>query len=814
MQSVVKVPGLLPLEQTKLVGRDRDRQAVQELFVNQVRLLTLLGTGGIGKTRLARAVTSDLAQAYKDGAQFIDLGTLINPEALTDTLITSLGISRQPATAQASNLEKLRHYLSTRQLLLTLDNFEQLVSAAPLLAELLGSCPELRILVTSRIPLHLRWEQRYPLAPLALPEHKATLERVRESHAAILFAERARQVIPSFDINTNNYAAIAQLCQRLDGLPLALELAAARTNLFTLESLIAYLNDKNGLPGRADHDRPERHHSLENTIGASFELLSLNEQTLFCQLSVFAGSFDTKAAAAVAGRDTLTDGELTEDLLLLSEHSLLQVVHEGSEVRFRLLETIRAFAANQLTANLAAGHSARTRHARHYAALVRQLTEQHVNNQAECFARLDLELHNVRLALDFLLSSPEYAELGAQLASNLISYFLIRNLLSEERSYLKRALGAKLPDCTRAWLLFSLARIAFELADFETAEPLFREALELSKNLQGDWVGAACANELGLIASKRGDRLTARRYFKEAVVAYESVGQSSASPLINLGTLFLNEGDFTEAARYYEQVITVTRQGSQYSLLKGLHNLGNLKRLTGEYELAKHYFHEAITLTDKLGDTFSNVRLQGLLADVALSEKNLAEAKLRLLNVLDLRPLEHNPVLNEELCYFLARFALVSGHLDLAAELYGAYLKEQRSSGVALNKVGMQLSSDLETALTILEESKRQILIAKGAGRSLAESLALGKEMLGSFQLLPDTPPHSVDTNLSKREVEVLEYLAGGLSNKGIAKQLGVSPNTVKYYVTSLFNKLGVNTRAQAVAKATKAKPTKVNAQT
>ncbi len=790
----------------QLIGRDKDRHTVCEL-VGQIRLLTVVGTGGIGKTCLVMSVTRDMAASFTEGAKFIDLSTVTKPEAVVDALVVALEIhTRHKNCQRASSLETLRCFLASRHMLLTLDNFEQIVTAAPLLSDLLGSCPKLHLLVTSRIPLRLRWEQQYPLAPLALPEHEVTLESVQASPAATLFKERARQVVPSFEIQKNNYDALARLCGRLDGLPLALELAAARIKLFSVQGLVEYLNGKNDLPGPPEPDRHIRHHSLEHTIQASTNLLSPSQQNLFCHLSVFMGSFDVAAVAAVAER-----GDVLEDLFVLTEHSLVQSTPHGPETRFRLLETLRAFAATKLSKHLDE-QAVKLRHAQYYANLVSELTGQN-GDRVVLFATFDAELPNVRAALDVLLASPEHSERGAQLVLNLSQYYAVRNFLSEGRHYLERALATKLSERIRGWLTYWLASYALELREFGKTETLLNEALELSKKLSGDWLDAACANDLGLLAGKRGESARAEAYFEEAILAYKKAGKPSVSPHINLGNLFLAKTEFTRAARYYRQALGDIRQATVVNkkfLLLALHNLGNLERLRGDFESAKNYLTEAVYLAQQLDNTFSKTRLLCLLSFVAVKENNIEEARGLLLEAFGLKPLEHNPVLNEEILYFTVQFAIAAQHHDVASKLYGAYLREQNRLGTTLSNIEQQLDNELREHLGIALD-QQELLIAKTT-RPLAEYLALGKQFLEHYAGLPNNQESSAvstEMMLSPRETEVLACLAEGLSNKSIAKKLHLSPNTVKTHITSLFNKFGVNNRTQVVARAAKQKESK-----
>ena len=435
------------MQLTPLVGRDLDVAAICSLLrLSEVRLLTIVGTGGVGKTRLSVQVATDMLDIFSDGVCLVLLATINDPGLVVSTLAQTLGVTESGA---GSLVDVLKVHLQDKDLLLVLDNFEQVIAAAPFLTDLLETCPSLKILVTSREPLHVRAEQEYPLAPLAFPDlkHFPSIEDVAQYGAVALFLKRARAINPDFQVTSANARSIAAICTQLDGLPLALELAAARLKHLSLQGLLARLEHRLQVLTQGPRDVHARQQTLHNTIQWSYDLLSEQEQQLFRRLSLFVGGCTLEAAEALY---TTLDGESGHVLdgisSLIDKSFLQQSEQEAVEPRFLMLETIREYGLEVLEAS---GEEQLTRqaHAQYYLALA-EGAEPHLQGpeQAVWFDRLDQELDNLRASLHWLLERADDSvriEMALRLGGALWWFWFIRDHVSEGGTVLSRALEQK-----------------------------------------------------------------------------------------------------------------------------------------------------------------------------------------------------------------------------------------------------------------------------------------------------------------------------------------------------------------------------------
>jgi len=541
----------LPVAASPLLGRERELQELLFLLRDGTRLLTVTGTGGTGKTRLALQAAAELVGSYKDGVFWVALAGLGEPELVLPTIAQTLGARGE-----------LSEHLRGQELLLLLDNAEHLLAAAPALGELLDQVKGLQLLVTSRAPLHLSGERDYPLEPLL------------ENDAVTLFCERARAVGRELGPDETS----AAICRRLDGLPLAIELAAARTKLLAPETLLERLEYALPLLTGGARDAPERQRTLRATIDWSYDLLDEGAKRLFARLAVFAGSFSLEAAEEVCEADL--DG-----LAALVDPGLLKPIGESL---FLMLEVIREYAAERLAASEDANDLGR-QHAGFFSRLVEQV--QPYLSQADAIAALAEDEDNLRAALDFYAGGRE-PELMLRLAGSLWLYWAARDQYAEGRRWLEEAVreGGQGSSLVRAQALRGLAMHAMPFRDYRTARALTEEALAMYRELGDDDGVARCLNNLGRIAADQDDLERATALYEESLAVGKRLAgrgsfPSSAVPLDNLARLAMQRGDYREARRRSEEALTAAREeDDDLSASAALNTLAWLAAFEGRFD--------------------------------------------------------------------------------------------------------------------------------------------------------------------------------------------------------------------------------------
>jgi predicted ATPase/class 3 adenylate cyclase len=592
----------LPALRTQLIGRRREVVAVCQLLrAPQVRLLTILGPGGVGKTRIAVAVTEAMLGSLEHGACFVALASLHNPDLVMSAIAQALDIRE---TGRLPLWERLIARLSIRPPLLVLDNFEHLTAAAPLLAELLMSCPELKIAVTSREALHLYGEHEFTLSPLAVPElgSQLSLEELASVPAVDLFVQRARAVRAGFTLTAENVAAVAEICVRLDGLPLAIELAAARVNVLSPAAILPRLASRLDLLTGGARDWPTRHRTLRGAIDWSFDLLDPLERLLFRRLAIFRGGWTLDAAEVVCVGDALERTSVLELMSHLVDKSLV-LLHDGDTVtRYQLLETVREYGAERL-AETGEDCAVAARHLEWALAFGEQAeAESYGPEHAAWLTRLEAEQHNLRAALAWScrqgLAEPAVAETGLRLAVALWRFWEIRGLLSEGRAVIATLLplaSDRSPARIRATTLAAfMAMLQGAMEEARTlAEQVLAPARELGDPLALVFMSASLVNS----ARDRAELESAVALVEECCAVSRAAGSwfGAATALFFLGQVALATGDYRQAeALYHESLALVRDTGDRWTIAHPVARLGHLALLRGDYEQATARCRESL----------------------------------------------------------------------------------------------------------------------------------------------------------------------------------------------------------------------------
>ena len=634
VRSLETLPNNLPRQLSSFVGRVQE-VADAESRLGTTSILTMTGPGGVGKTRLALEVGAHLSDSYADGVWFIELGTVNEAAMISDAIASAL----LPKQAKAADIEALVAALTKRQALLILDNCEHLLDpVAEVVDELLRHCPDLRIMATSREGLGIAGESLMPVPSLSLPDPGETRsregrERLSACDAVRLFLERGRAVQPDFALTDENADAIAQICLRLDGIPLAVELAAARVRALPPQQIAARLDHRFRLLTGGSRTALPRHRTLRAAMDWSFDLLSTPEQSLLARLSVFAGSFSLEAAEAIATGGEVVGDEMIDLLAHLVDKSLLMPESVSTDARYRMLETIRDYAQERLVASGEAP-TVYSHHRDWFAALVEQARAGFFAGpeQASWLARLSDDHDNLRAALQWSHDDPVGASAELSLASGLWRFWEIRGHLAEGSAWLERALARTGGEVStrRASAMTGAGVLAVQRGDLPAAAALHEASLLLHREL-GDPQGVAAAcNNAASVALELGRVERARELYREAVEVTVAGGdlKSVAFTYMNLADLSIREGDAVEAERLYGQALeTFETFGDAWGTAQATARLAHASRQRGEPAQARGRFEDALALYRRLSDGRGEARMLAGLGDVAADSGAHGEAE-------------------------------------------------------------------------------------------------------------------------------------------------------------------------------------------
>ena len=619
-RSMQVLPNNLPVQLTSFVGRDPEMAEVGTLLTTS-RLVTLAGAAGCGKTRLALQVAAEKIDEFEDGAWFVDLAPVTDPALVPHTTADAIGVKEEP---RRSILETLIEYVRKRRILLLLDNCEHVLSACTdLAADLLKSCPNLVIMTTSREPLGVPGETSWRVPSLPIPDaaHSRTLDELTQFDSARLFLDRALARSPDLQLDTNEAAAVGQICRRLDGIPLAIELAAAHTDVLTCEQIDSMLDDHFRILTGGARTALERQQTMLAAVGWSYDLLTEHEQVLLRRLSVFVGGFTLEATEEICAGGPFDTPQIFGLLSSLVRKSLVVSEKRPHAARYRLLETIRQYARDRLHES-GEGAPLRTRHRDWYLALAERAAPELLQGgkQAEWLELLEEEHDNLRAALEWSAADADPQPV-ARLASALDLFWRIRGYAGEGRRWLSQALERSdvLPPALRAEALTSAGLLAWAHHDHKAARPFLDEALSIGRSTSDESGMAQTLHVLGNVAISLGDSNEARTFWEESLEIRQRLGdqRGAGSILHNLAALAYAAGDLDGARQSFEDALAINREvGNRYGEAVTLLNLGELSLQQAEYAPARVRFEEALAIARELGARNEMVHNLGILGDI------------------------------------------------------------------------------------------------------------------------------------------------------------------------------------------------------
>lgn len=766
LHSIETIPTNLPIQLTSFVGRDHEMTELMELLRTN-RILTLTGAGGVGKTRLAMQTAADLVDRYPDGVWLAELAPLSDPALVAHEVASSLGVHEQQGRPLTQTLVD---YLRSKEALLVLDNCEHLLEASAQLVDALArSCPGVQVLATSREALGVAGEVDWRVPSLSLPDPggETAADRLLECESVRLFVDRARAAVPSFRLTDDHAVAVADVCCRLDGIPLAIELAAARVKVLSAEQIASRLDNVFALLTGGNRLALPRQQTLQAMVDWSYDLLSEPERRLFNRLSVFAGGWTLEAAESICGGDGVFD--VFDLLARLVEKSLALAEDHGTEIRYRLLEPMRQYAAEKLRAS---GEDTRLqdRHLEWFVAFAEQ-AEPHLDgaDAGTWMGRMETDLDNIRGALRWSSREGESGEAALRIAAALFYFWYLELPPREGRAWLENGLkNSPIAPRVRMRALSAASFLTAYLGDPPAAEPLAQEALAIARELDDRWAIPWLLHLLGRIEYLQWNAVGARRFGNESLAAARDHGDPGLRA-------------------------------------HALHLLGLAEHIDGHFREARAAYAESYLIRQEIGSIWTGIVLQ-LMALAAHNLGDHAQAREELLRSMEyFEELPHGGLNGQPLAQFSAMAA--------ANEQYERAVRLAAFSIALSDVVGMLPIPLVQKALDEGLERSRQALTleiynaawAEGSVMSRAQAMAEARAVevtpvLPGGEQSPD-PDHS----LSPREVEVLRLLAGGATNNEIAAALVLSIPTVERHITHIYQKIGARRRADATAYALKA---------
>jgi predicted ATPase/DNA-binding CsgD family transcriptional regulator len=795
----------LPTPLTSFIGRERAVEEVK-LLLSRGRLLTLIGSGGVGKTRLAVSV----ARAWLTGGgeagtfvAFADLTPLADADLVPQTVAAQLGVPEQPGR---SVLATLIDALEGQAGLLVLDNCEHLVEACAVLAnELLTACPELRILATSREALRIAGETVWRVPSLELPESSQALEQITSSEAVRLFVDRARAVLPTFELNSATIGAVTEVCRRLDGIPLALELAAARVSLLSIEQIAARLDDALGLLVAGRRLAPARQQTVRATLDWSYALLTESERMLFERLAVFVGGCTLEAAEAVAGGDGLAPREVLALLgrLVYTSMVVVEPAPDG-HTRYRLLEALRQYGRERLTESGSADDIHR-QHAAYFLALAEQIEPDLSNPRVMAAqARLEADHDNFRTALGWFVDQADI-ERAQRLAGALGRFWFFRGHLAEADVWLSRLLAVGVgdrPTAGRAKCLYGAGMLAIGRSDYLAVESLSEQGRGLWHALGNAAQEAFCLFTLGQATMRLGKYAAARPHLEAglALSRAASHGGAEANCLVSLAELAAELGHDDEASRWAEAaLVRATEIGQERQIAVARRMLGVLSLRRGEYPGAAGWLEGSLTTWRKLGELWWVAQTLVSLAQLAIACGEIGTARTHLTESLRLAQELGDRLRTAEGLEGFVQVAVLEGRPRLALQLGAAAEAVRESIRVPQPPAGRShLERYLGRARSALggQAAERASVAGQALGMRHAIDLALSGTALSTV----DRPARRGRAVLTAREQGVARLVAQGLTNRQIAERLVIAGGTAERHVGNILGKLEMNARTQIAA--------------